>query len=109
MRLKDKRSTLSLLLATQFKMLASLQWQLSPIFAFITFQTQNNFLCSFRLTHKSASTATLTAECTYLLMKDRFSLTTVTTLLSVISSFSLQYQCLGWRIGGEGERGRKRT
>ena len=38
-------------------------------------------------------------------MKDRFSLTTVTTLLSVVSSFSLQYQCLGWRIGGEGERG----
>jgi len=27
-------------------------------------------------------------------MKDRFSLTTVTTLLSVVSSFSLRYQCL---------------
>ena len=40
-------------------------------------------------------------------MKDWFSLTTITTLFSVVSSFSLRCQCLGfeelmegWRCGG---------
>lgn len=47
--LKDKCSTLSLLLSTQFKMLASFQRQLSSVFALITLQTQHNFLCRFRL------------------------------------------------------------
>jgi len=43
-------------------------------------------------------------------MKDRFSLTTITTLLSVVSSFPLQYQYLIWRIvgGSKGEGGERK-
>jgi hypothetical protein len=47
--LKDKCSTFCLLFSTQFKMLASFQWQLSSIFALITLQTQHNLLCRFCL------------------------------------------------------------
>jgi hypothetical protein len=47
--LKDKCSTLGLLLSTQFKVLASLQWQLGSVFAFIAFQAQHDLLCCFRL------------------------------------------------------------
>jgi hypothetical protein len=36
--------TLSFLVASQFKMLASFQWGLFAIFAFGTFHTQHNFL-----------------------------------------------------------------
>ena len=59
--LKDKCSTLSLLLTTQFKVLASFQRQLSSVFALITFQTQHNLLCRFRLT-KSAFTLKVNGE-----------------------------------------------
>ena len=47
--LKDKCSTLGLLLSAQFKMLAPFQWQLSSVFALITLQTQHNLLCRFCL------------------------------------------------------------
>src|SRR5271170_1364324 len=90
--LKDKCSTFSLLLPTQFKMLASLQRQLSSIFALITFQTQNNLLCSFGLITQVNLDHYIKG---YLLMKDGFSLTTITTLFSVVSPFSLGYQLSG--------------
>jgi hypothetical protein len=47
--LKDKSSTLRLLLATQFEMLASFQRQLRSVLALITFQTQYNLLCCLGL------------------------------------------------------------
>lgn len=93
--LKDKCSTLRLLLSTQFKMLASFQRQLSSIFAFITFQTQHNLLRRFSLYRINNPFSKLLE---YLLVEHRFRLTTITALFSVVSSFSLfrQYSLYKW-------------
>ena len=78
-------------------MLASFQRQLSSILTLITLQAQNNLLCSFCLNQVNLSAP---AEDRYLLVKDGFSLTTVTTLFPVVSSFSLRYQCLERKLAG---------
>jgi len=100
MNLKDKSSTLRLLLTTQLEMLASFQRQLCPVLALITFQTQHNLLCCLGLHNISPLVSPMSK---YLLVEHGFGLTTVTALFPVVTSFSLIYQRCSWVVSGIGD------
>merc|ERR1711976_241939 len=73
--LKLDHLALSLLVTSQFKMLASLDGQLFPEFAGGAFHSQNNFLCCFSL-----------------FVENRLGLPTISTLLPIVSSLTLSIQ-----------------